>query len=41
MCENVMHHLAIGLLVVESLALGFLILGWFQAKREDETDEGK
>ena len=39
MCENWMHSLAIGLLVVESLALGFLIWGWFQAKREDEEED--
>lgn len=33
MKENVMFYPAIVLMIVEALALGFLILAWFDAKR--------
>ena len=41
MRENIMYYPAIVLMVVEALALGFLIWAWFKAKREAESDEGK
>ena len=39
MRDNIMYYPAIVLMVVEALALGFLIWAWFKAKREDEEED--
>lgn len=37
MRENIMYYPAMVLMVVEALALGFLILAWFKAKKDAEA----
>ena len=38
MKENIMYYPAIVLMIVEALALGFLIRAWFRAKKEAEDE---
>lgn len=38
MKDNIMYYPAIVLMIVESLALGFLIRSWFDAKKKTEDE---
>jgi hypothetical protein len=38
MKENIMYYPSIVLMIVEALALGFLVWSWFDAKRRMEDE---